>query len=112
MPAVPPAPAEGPVAVEAVAGVSSVDEGRSTAGVAWGRPGRLIGGGVGFFFVSSFAGMRTALLEGLGSSSAGGFSILGFSAAGGGAGAGAAWTWGARIEPARSRRTATARGLE
>ena len=74
-------------------------------------PGRETGGGVGFF-LSSFAGSRTALDEGGGGagSSGGGFSILGFSAAAGGA-AGAGFTgsetW---MEPAGRSRTATARG--
>ena len=73
-------------------------------------PGRETGGGVGFF-LSSLAGSRTAFFEGFGASSAGaGFSIFGFGAAAGGAGS-SAWTGaGARIDPAESSRTATARG--
>src|SRR5262245_8892805 len=109
MPAVPAAdPGAGPVAP----GLSSPAVGRLIEGVAAG-PGRLIGTGVGFFFVSfSFAGRSRAFSEGGSGFSSGGFSILGFAEAGGagGAGAGAVRTSGAVGEPIRIRRTATARG--
>jgi hypothetical protein len=82
------------------------------AGVAAG-PGRLIGTGVGFFFVSfSLDGRSIAFSDGGSGFSSGGFSIFGFSAAGGagGAGTGAVRTSGAVGEPARISRMATARG--
>src|SRR5215510_12559723 len=110
MPAVPEAdPAAGPVATP---GLSSPADRRLIAGVAAG-PGRLIGAGVGFFFVSfSFDGKSTAFSDGGSGFSSGGFSILGFSDAGGAGGtwAGPGRTSGAVGDPARIRRTATARG--
>src|SRR5262245_50260397 len=108
MPALPPAPAGPDVAVP----LSSPGEGRLTFGDTAG-PGRDdTGGGVGFFFLSSLAGRRSASFDGFGgASSGGGFSIFGLGAAGGGAGsAGAGAGCGARTAPAGRSRTATARG--
>ena len=73
------------------------------------RPGRLTGAGVGGFFFSG-AGRRRAFFDGGGGCSSGGFSIFGFSAAGGAGGCGAVLVSGTRSEPADRSRTATARG--
>ena len=84
MPAEPPAPGAAPTEVP---GVSSPDVGRLTAGVA-ARPGRLTGGGVGLLLVllggqeDAPSSRASELFLGAG------FSIFGFSAAGGAAGAG------------------------